>query len=291
MYNTQNSQVVEGNNFMKVLITCVCYNNFLDAQNYIDSLAASLTNAPIIELVDLYLVNNGNDFTHAQLSSLLNISSLSLKVNIVKNQVNDGYFPGCHKGYLQSLTTGGDYDAMLITNVDLEVQVDFFNQLSLLNLTYETQTAIIAPSIISLSEKKDRNPKVKTRFSKKQMQKYILLYAIPYLHSFYKKTFYKSKPSSSNLASGSAIYAPHGSFIVVMGGMKYWDDLLSYPVFLFGEEIYIGEQARLHNIPVNFHGELKVIDSDHASTGKENEHFIRHNNLKAISYLYNRYWK
>ncbi|WP_192022381.1 hypothetical protein [Shewanella sp. WPAGA9] len=276
---------------MKVLITCVCYNNFLDAYKYICSLVTSLQKAPSIELVDLYLVNNGNEFTNSQLLNLKDISSSLLKVNVIKNQINDGYFPGCHKGYLQSLTTGVNYDAMLITNVDLEVQTDFLHQLSLLNSNYGTNSVIIAPSIISLSENKDRNPKVKTRFSKKQMQKYMFLYFIPYLHSFYKKTLYKSKRSCEKLAPGSSIYAPHGSFIVVMGGVKFWDDLLRYPVFLFGEEIYIGEQARLHNIPVNFHSELKVIDSDHASTGKENEHFIRHNNSIAINYLYNRYWK
>ncbi len=273
---------------MKILITCVCYNNFSDALGYIASLSRSLATAASVKTVDLYLVNNGAVFTAEQIAE---ISTPDLfEVIVVENQTNNGYFPGCLTGFEQSVANKKQYDAMLVSNVDLEVADDFFNQLVLLNSTYKQEPTIIAPSIVSLSENKDRNPKVKTRFSRKQMQKYLVLYAIPYLHSLYKKTFYKSKPTTTTLANGSTIYAPHGSFIVFLGGAKYWRDLLEYPIFLFGEEIYIGEQARSHDIPVKYHREIKVIDSDHASTGKENESFIRKHNLKAINYLYSRYW-
>jgi len=273
---------------MKVLITCVCYNNFSDALDYINSLSTSLVTAPAVEVVDLYLVNNGAEFTPEQIAE---ISTPDLfNVIVVENQANNGYFPGCLKGYTQSLTNGKHYDAMFVSNVDLEVEADFFEQLLILNFSYKQVPIIIAPSIVSLAENKDRNPKVKSRFSKKQMQKYLFLYAIPYLHSFYKKTVYKSKPSSVKMPNGSTIYAPHGSFIVFLGSAKYWQNMLEYPVFLFGEEIYIGEQASKYDIPVKYHAELKVIDSDHASTGKENEGFIRKHNFKAISYLFNRYW-
>jgi len=273
---------------MKVLITCVCYNNFSDALGYIASLSISLAISPNVEKLDLYLVNNGVAFTPEQLTE---ISTTDLfDVIVVENQANNGYFPGCLTGYKQSLAAKQYYDAMLVSNVDLEVADDFFSQLVLLNSNYLRAPVIIAPSILSLAENKDRNPKVKSRFSKKQMQKYLFLYAIPYLHSFYKKTVYKSKPSSVKMPNGSTIYAPHGSFIVFLGSAKYWQNMLEYPVFLFGEEIYIGEQASKYDIPVKYHAELKVIDSDHASTGKENEGFIRKHNFKAISYLFNRYW-
>ncbi|NOR69066.1 MAG: hypothetical protein GQ532_05135 [Methylomarinum sp.] len=241
-----------------------------------------------MESVDLYLVNNGAALTLEQVGE---ISTADLfDVIVVENQANNGYFPGCLTGYTQSLTNGRQYDAMLVSNVDIEVADDFFSQLFLLNACYKQDPIIIAPSIVSLSENKDRNPKVKIRFSKKQMQKYLFLYRIPYLHSFYKKTFYRSKPSTATMANGTEIYAPHGSFIVFLSGEEYWRNMLEYPVFLFGEEIYIGEQASKHNISVKYHAELKVIDSDHASTGIENESFIRKHNLSAISYLYNRYW-
>lgn len=274
---------------MKILITCVCYNNFTDALGYIASLSKAFVITASVEKLDLYLVNNGVAFTPEQRAKISTVDLFD--VIVVENQANNGYFPGCLTGYKQSVIDKKHYDAMLVSNVDLEVADDFFSQLALLNSSYKESPTIIAPSIVSLAENKDRNPKVLARFSRKQMQKYLFLYAIPYLHSFYKKTFYKSKANTTSVANGSTIYAPHGSFIVFLGGAKFWQDLLEYPVFLFGEEIYIGEQALLHNIPVKYHAELKVIDSDHASTGKENERFIRKHNFKAISYLFNRYWK
>lgn len=274
---------------MNILITCVCYNNFRDAFTYIESLSKALSISKSVIKVDLYLVNNGVPFEAEQREEIVTVELLD--VILVENKTNDGYFPGCLKGYKQSLSTQKKYDVMLVSNVDLEVSEDFFNQLILINDKYQKTPTIIAPSILSLSENKDRNPKVKTRFTKKQMQKYLLLYAIPYLHLIYKKTAYKLNKSIKNIENGSTIYAPHGSFIVFVGGSEFWQDFLNYPVFLFGEEIYIGEQSNVNNILVRYHTELKVIDSDHASTGKENEHFIRKHNFQAIRYHYNRYWK
>jgi len=273
---------------MKILITCVCYNNFSDAHSYLKSLSTSLEMSPEVELVDFYLINNGTKLSSEQKEAIS--TQCSINVFVVENQINNGYFPGCLNGYIRSLNKGKQYYAMLVSNVDLEVDADFFKQLVMLSSTYRNEPTIIAPSIVSLSENKDRNPKVLTRFTKRQMQKYLFLYSIPYLHTLYKKTVYKSKPRTTALANGSSIYAPHGSFIVFLSGATYWQNLLNYPVFLFGEEIYIGEQARIHGIPVKYHRELKIIDSDHASTGKENEGFIRKHNLKAIRYLYKRYW-
>ena len=273
---------------MKLLITCVCYNNFPDALSYIESLSKSLSKTSNIEILDLYLVNNGIAFTTEEIKKISTPDMFN--VNIVENPSNNGYFPGCFAGYNQSLKNGVDYNAMLISNVDLQVEPSFFNELVSLESYYQSTPVIIAPSIISLSEKKDRNPKIKARFSKKQMHKYLFLYAIPYLHYLYTKTVYKLKRNKKSAINNTAIYAPHGSFVVFLQGAKQWKDFLDYPVFLFGEEIHIGEIARFNNIPVKYHTELKIVDSDHASTGKESSRFIRKHNLKAIQYLINKYW-
>ena len=274
---------------MKILITCVCYNNYQDAIKYINSLSNSLDKASMVQ-VDIYIVNNGIAFTEEEQNSF--ISSNLLKVYIVENQTNNGYFPGCLKGLNHSLMKGNEYDAMFVSNVDLKVSDNFFAEFSRVILNYSSSPAIIAPSIYSIYEDKDRNPKVLTRFTVKQMKKYLFLYAIPYLNYFYKKTFYKNKKNKVSIVdSSSTIYAPHGSFIIFIGGRKFWSRFLEYPIFLFGEEIYVGEEARKKDIPIYYCPTLKVIDSDHASTGKENELFIRKHNFKAISYLFERYWK
>lgn len=275
---------------LNILIKSVCYNNFSDAYQYVQSLSRALTDASLPILVEFQLVNNGNSFNREELDLINSVPSLN--ITYIENPLNSGYFPGCMYANKELVDTEGRYDVLIISNVDLEVDKSFFAILASIKDSYKDSPVILAPSIYSLSEDKDRNPKILKRFTKKQMQKYLFLYAVPYLHHFYKKTLYKLKRiDSAEALSGQTIYAPHGSFIVFNGGQQYWKDFLSYPVFLFGEEIHIGEQAIKHQISVRYQPELKVIDSDHASTGKENESFIRKHNYNAISYLYDRYWK
>jgi GT2 family glycosyltransferase len=271
---------------MRILITCVCYNNFTDAYEYINSLSSSLKYSKCSIELDVFVVNNGIEFTGAQTATLSNFGEI--KVSVINN-INNGYFGGCLAGYKAAISTGKSYDAMIASNVDLAVESDFLEEFMALISIYQEKSAIIAPSIFSLSENKDRNPKVKIRYSLKQMKKYVFLYTIPYLHALYKNTLYKNKVSNP-LPPGSEIYAPHGSFIIFVGGVDNWEGFLNYPVFLFGEEIHIGEQAKALDLPVVYHPELKVLDSDHASTGLQNESFLRKHNLTAMRYLIKRYW-
>ena len=274
---------------MKILIVSVCYNNFSDALVYIKSLEKAITIDLSIKKINFYLVNNGVEFSKLEINLLKEINLI--EVCIIENRGNVGYFPGCFIGLQEAINEYESYDILIVSNVDLKVSEDIFSKLALLRIRYEKCNVVLAPSIISLSENKDRNPKVLNRFTKKEMKKYLFLYWIPYLHYFYKRTLYKFKKYNDLLLSGAPIYAPHGSFIIFLNGRKLWNDFLSYPIFLFGEEIHIGEQALINNIPIYYHQELKIIDSDHASTGKENEFFIRKHNYKAINYLINRYWQ
>lgn len=64
-----------------------------------------------------------------------------------------------------------------------------------------------------------------------------------------------------------AIYAPHGSCIILSRSFFTRGGSLDYPMFLFGEEMYIAETARSLGLQVVYDPMLEVWHDDHTSTG------------------------
>lgn len=260
----------------KILINAICYNNFSDVETFIDSVKYDST------FYTLNIINNGNPLPEDILKRL----SFFDNVNVISGHGNIGYFPGAHLG-LQSIETFSDYDTMIVCNLDLKLDENFF-----LNLNTYNSEAILAPSIYSEFEKRDRNPKVIQRYTKEKINKIINFYSVPFLHTIYKAFYYNIFKIKNRKAydKGMEFYAPHGSFIIFDGNSHLWREFTSYPVFLFGEEIFVAEVARKHNQPVIYAKDLLVIDRDHASTSLEGERFLRLHNLKAMQYLKNEFW-
>lgn len=271
---------------MKILIICVCYNNPEDLLRYLDSIEVSVDSYKYKKLnISFTVVNNGDKFSIEMVKALDKYKD-KLNIYLVENVGNVGYFPGMHIGWGKHLSSS--FDFVITSNVDLKVNYDFFD---ILYNCYDSGKKIIGPGIISEKEKKNRNPKILNRPSKKNMFKYVFLYSIPYLHHFYKNYIYpRKKREQKDDFHLKKIYAPHGSFIIFQNLTQDIDDFLSYPIFLFGEEIYVGEVARLMNIDVIFNNDLIIIDSDHATTSLQKESFLRKHNLKAIKYLLSTYW-
>ena len=63
-----------------------------------------------------------------------------------------------------------------------------------------------------------------------------------FLHKLYTMTLYKTKRYRSNEAK--YIYAGHGSFIILTKAFFQNYSNIAYPMFLYGEEIYLAELIR-----------------------------------------------
>jgi hypothetical protein len=61
--------------------------------------------------------------------------------------------------------------------------------------------------------------------------------------------------------------------------------VLDYPIFLFGEEIYIAEKARESNLDIKYVPNLVINDTEHASTSLLNNKSYRSYNANALAYL------
>jgi GT2 family glycosyltransferase len=192
---------------------------------------------------------------------------------------NPGYF-----GAIKRLMADVDikeYDYTIISNVDLTVEEDFF--LKLADYTCDENIGWIAPQIWSNLEKRDRNPKILERYSQRKLNILKLFYQFPILDTLYTHTIYRQKKFESHPAG--RIYAGHGSFIILTREYFKRCGKIDYPVFLFCEEIYLAEMCQKAGLNVEYEPSIKVIDTEHASTGKMKHSFYCRCNYEAMQYI------
>ena len=102
---------------------------------------------------------------------------------------NPGYFGAVR--LLMNQVDLGTYDYVIISNVDLVIEEDFFIKLA--NYQCEKDIGWIAPQIWSEKEKRDKNPRQTVRYSLRKLKLLRLGYQYPWLDTLYTKTLYKRK--------------------------------------------------------------------------------------------------
>lgn len=192
---------------------------------------------------------------------------------------NPGYFGGIKKAMQEVDVTS--YDYAIISNVDLEVDKEFMVRLAAYNC--EMSTGWIAPQIWSQDEGRDRNPKVMNRYPVKKLKILKTFFQFPLVWKLYNMTVYRKKKFEHHEAG--EVYAGHGSFIILT--KRYFElcGKIDYPVFLFCEEIWLAEQCRKAGLKVIYVPELKVSDTEHASTGHMPLSYYCHLNYEAVQYI------
>lgn len=243
----------------RIAILCVSYNSDKERDKYIASINAAAKNASEKVNVDIIIANNTKDN-------------------------NPGYF-----GAIKQLMEKNDirkYDYCIISNVDLTIEDNFFHKLA--EYDCPPDTGWIAPQIWSQAEERDRNPESVCRYSLSQIRVLKLLYKYPLLDSLYKKTFYRRKKYVSKPAG--QIYAGHGSFIILTNIYFEKCGIIDYPVFLYGEEIYLAERCRSAKLKVIYNPDLKVYDYEHISTSTMKRSFNYQCRYKAIQYVLNNFY-
>lgn len=252
----------------RVAVFCVTYNSDKELEQYEASLKKAVEKANGAVEMDIYTAKN-------------------TKVD------NPGYFGGIRR-QMEKVDVEA-YDYCILSNVDLTVEEDFFVKLAAYDCAEDT--GWIAPQIWSEVEHRDRNPKIKSRYSLRKLQILRTFYQFPILDTLYTKTLYKRKRGNESQESvgrapvlGGSIYAGHGSFIILT--RKYFEQCgkIDYPVFLFCEEIYLAEQCLKGGLKVMHVPEIKVFDTEHASTGKMNHRFYCRCNYEAMQYIIRQFY-
>ena len=192
---------------------------------------------------------------------------------------NPGYF-----GAVRRLMTGVEvknYDYVIVSNVDLTVEVDFLTKLA--DYDCAGDTGWIAPQIYSSYEDRDRNPGRMHRLSLNALRILKTVYRFPFLDTLYRHTLYRRKRYQHHEAG--TIYAGHGSFIILTRNYLERCGTIDYPVFLFCEEIYLAEMCRRNGLTVVYAPHMKVNDTEHVSVGQMSHSTYCRHNFEAVSYI------
>ncbi len=265
-----------------VLIIPVNYNSYDSLELFLDSCKISYEQVKNnnIRLTINVADNSSNVETfNANLSDGIDFQ--------ITNLGNKGYLGGA-TAILSSVQNLSDYDYIIISNVDVTLQTNFFERLS--SITVPEHIGWIAPEIWSQKENRDKNPKILERYSLKRLKTLALLYRFPILHRLYTATLYRRKKIRPKF-SKQEIYAGHGSFMLFTKHATNVLCKMQYPVFLFGEECFISEKLKQNGLHVLYDPSLKIIDREHVSTGNLKSSFYYKCNLEAIQYLISEFYE
>ena len=265
----------------KILIICVNYNSYDALHVFLESIDCAAKEVTQSMEIHVAIADNSSDIQEIEESVYPDIH---IERYITKQ--NLGYLGGARFALSKiSKTDYNGYDYIAISNVDVTLDPSFFVQLETINLS---NVGWIAPSIISLKENKDRNPKILTRPSKSHLQIARLIYLTPLVYHLYVRLFYKNRPTPK--FTEREIYAGHGSFMLFSKQADIRTFIDQFEPFLFCEEHFFAEELRKRSLTIEYHPELVVYDTDHVSTSTIPSYTYCKYNKEAISFIIKKYF-
>ena len=260
----------------KIAIYCVNYNSYKYLPVFSATVDAAAKEVANVADVIVYVADN----TEKQ------IETIDLKMDYAKSFVfpyyeNVGYF-GAVKRMMEE-TDVKQFDFVIVSNVDVKLCDDTLSALFNRYKDIDDSIGWIVPQIYSEVEKRDRNPQATTRYSLRRLKLLHFMFKNPWLCFLYKKTAYKRKRLQSH-AEGE-IYAGHGSFVILTRRYIEKCGIIDYPMFLYCEEIYLAEQCRINGLRVMYDRSVRIIDMEHASTGKMPSSYYCKCNADALEFV------
>lgn len=264
----------------EIAIFCVTYNSYKELSTFISSVDKASNLVRGKANISIFIKDNTSE----------NYQSITPQAKyctcqVLADHTNNGYFGGVRE--LMKCVDMNKYDFSIISNIDLELDEHCFENLC--NLNVKEDTGWIAPQIYSSFEKRDKNPRNLQRYSLTRLRIIKILYKFPLLNLLYTQTAYKRKRFQKH-KDGIEIYAGHGSFIILTKEFYKRCGIINYPIFLFGEEIYLGETCLRVGLKVIYEPSIKILDSEHVSTKTLKKDFYNRCNLEAINYLIKNYY-
>ena len=260
----------------KIAIYCVNYNSYEYLSAFLKSVDVAAKNASGQADVFVYVADN----TEKQVEEI-NEVLLNAALRIFPYHENLGYFGAVKK--MMAETKLEDFDFVIISNVDVELKANVLNVLLECYCNDVSHMGWIAPQIYSEAERRDRNPKIVARYSLKRLRMLRLMFKYPLLKFLYNKTLYKRKKYQTY--EPGEVYGGHGSFIILTKEYIRICGAINYPVFLFGEELYLAEQCRSNGLKVAYDPRIKIVDEENSSTGKMTSGFYNKCNVEALEYI------
>ena len=200
---------------------------------------------------------------------------------------NTGYF-----GVLQLAQSlvGDDVDVVIYCNPDLLFEPTFFGELA----EMRGVAGILAPSVVEIGRGVSLNPVSYVRLSARKLSFLKWIYSSQTLYSAYVlagwlKELLLRRSRAAKSAEPRRIYVAHGS-VFVFTDVSFFQSLPPYPCFLFGEELFIAEEARLRGVETLYAPSLGVRNVRHASISLLPKGKLRQYSRSSVSFILERYY-
>lgn len=262
---------------MRVIFLCVNYNSYNALEEYLKSIKCGLENCKSDVEVKVLIGDNSINPRY------IDVEKYGYKVRQIICNENTGYFGGVSRAIVQSGVQLCEYDYIIISNVDVKIDVHFFDEIN--RMRVEENVGCIAPAILSAVTGRDKNPKILHRYSLKKINALRMMYRFPFVFNAYLK--YKkitNRPTQViNVSEAKNIYASHGSFMIFTTKFADFLQTLQFPSFMYGEEIFIGEELRKRNLKTLYWPKIKIFDTEHISTGKTKNKVLFKYNYESLT--------
>ena len=232
-------------------------------------------------LIEVVITDNGSKNPSLFIELIKKYSSIAL----VSSNNNLGYFGAANFGLTHFLSQHKQYpQAIIICNTDINLQADFFGVLQ--NKLSTQKFDVLGPSIYSSFLKYYQNPYITSRITKNKLKflhtvsSNYWLYSLFTLYHVIKTKF--SGRTYTKQTTASNPYAVHGSFIIFNKTFFEKGGSINYPSVLFGEEIFIAEQALKLNLKMVYEPTLQIEHHEHTTTGI-------FKSKKTVAYLHQSY--
>ena len=220
------------------LLICVTYHSDEELHLFVESALRAAERVKGKMQVDIEVADNGND--------------------------NRGYLGGALPIYNAKAK---DYDFVSISNVDLELAPDFFEQLLELKVS---NVGWLAPDIYTAKINRHENPYMLSRPTKRNFFIWNIIYSSTWIYRIYH-ALYVMKSQKSKAYPSREIYAGHGSFMLFTKAFVQKNTEIHYPTFMYGEEIYLAELTHAANLGVLYVPSLQINNTGNISTGLINQ--------------------
>ena len=263
----------------KTTIYCVNYRSYDSLTDYLLSIDKGVSNVMGNSTVKVVVADNTVP------CSPVNYRPQNFELEVIPTGVNKGYL-GAIK-FLMEHRPPKDSDYIIISNVDILLSENFFSQLISFKTTIDT--GWIAPRIYSQTLDMNFNPQALNRYSYKKMKALRLLFKYPILLWLKQKLLHQYREIIVHDAG--PIYAGHGSLIILTAQFFRVCGIIDYPIFLYGEEIYLAELCRRNHLKVMYVPQIEVYDIGKVSTSQiPTKEYCKYNYL-AIDYLIHHFYE
>ena len=218
----------------KYLLICVTYHSDKELQAFLESVRCATERVKGKLEIDIEIVDNGAE--------------------------NLGYLGGALPIYNAKAK---EYDYISISNVDMELAPDFFEQLLHIN---SDGIGWIAPDIYTPKIDRHENPYMLSRPTRHNFTIWNIIYSNTLIYHLYYK-LYLLKSKRSNVHPDGEIYAGHGSFMLFTKAFVEKNTELHFPGFMYGEEIYMAELVRKAQLKVAYCSTLRIANIGNINTG------------------------